>query len=197
MKHKLIILIAVFISTSSFGQKAAIDLFCQKVDSSLVDENIMLHSVQHQTGFKEARYFDHYYIDTSKKSLIKCMYEFNFEGDGQYIEFYYQNSKIIKISAKHRFGERKLAGYFYFKSDNLIDHTGGEINGKIGFDIEHILKTGNSYMSNFPAIIKSLKSLTQLPSVANMRLAAMGGRQINSRFFLRCQQRDGVPSYAR
>ena len=156
MKHKLIFLIALFVSTNSFGQNSAIDLFCQKLDSSLVDENIILHSVRHRTDFNEAKYFDHYYIDTSKKRIIKCMYEFNFEGDGEYMEFYYQNSKIIKVYAKHHFGGRRVVGNFYFKSDKLIDHTEGEIDGKIAFDLEHILTTGNSYISNFPAINKSL-----------------------------------------
>ena len=82
MKHKLLILITIFVSTKSIGQNSLIDLYCQKVDSSLVDENIVLHSVRHPTDFKDAVRFDHYYIDTSKKTLIKCVYEFNFEGDG-------------------------------------------------------------------------------------------------------------------
>ncbi len=167
MKRKLIIFISLFVSAISYGQNLSIDRFCQKLDSSLVDDNIILHSVRHKTDFQDARYFDHYYIDTSKNEVIKSIYEYVFEGNGENIEFYYQNSNIVKIYAKHRFDERKLFGYFYFKSDKLIDHIGGEIDGKIAFDIEHILKTGNSYISNFPAIIKSLKSLTQLPSAAN------------------------------
>ncbi|RZK23000.1 MAG: hypothetical protein EOO43_08960 [Flavobacterium sp.] len=157
MKQNLLILMALFVSSISFGQNSAIDTFCQKLDSSLVDDHIILHSVRHQTEFQDARYFDHYYIDTSKNTLIKSMYEYNFEGNGEYIEFYYRNSKIVKVTAKHRFDERKLFGRFYFKSDKLIDHIGGEIDGKIAFDIEHILKTGYNYMSNFPVIIKSLK----------------------------------------
>ena len=157
MKHKLIILATLFVSNISIGQNSAIDKFSQKIDNSLAGDNIIRHSVRHETEFPDARHFDHYHIDTSKNRLLKSIYEYNFEGDGEYIEFYYQNSKIVKISVKHRLGERKLFVYFYFKSDKLIDHIGGEIDGKIAFDIEHISKTGNSHMANFPAIIKSVK----------------------------------------
>lgn len=173
MSKLIITLAALFACLASYSQVSAIDAFCNKLDSSLVDDKVILHSVRHPTVFPDARHFDHYYIDTVKKSLLKSMYELNFQGDGDFIEFYYKNAEIVKFSIRHRSGGRKLSGSFYFKSHKLIAHVGGEIDGKIAFDVENILETGNSHMANFPEILKSLKSVSQFPSAAKMGLTEL------------------------
>ena len=157
--QKILILIALLVGHESFGQKNEIDKFSKAVDSSIINhKDIVLHSVRHQTPYDSARYYDYYYIDTSKGILVKSIYEFNFEGDGEYLEFYYSNSEIIKVNAKHKLGERKFAGTFYFKSESLIAQTEGEISSsKIVFDIQQILKTGNGYKNKAMEIIKSIK----------------------------------------
>jgi len=159
MKLHLLILLGLIIAGNTFGQKAKIDIFCRMVDSSLINENIILHSVRHKTDFDAANTYDHYYIDTVKGKLVKSIYQFSFEGDGEYLEFYYRGVEIIRINAKQQLDKRKFAGSFYFKSNKLVAHTGGEISpGKIVFDLEKLLKTGNGYMNKLPEIIESLKN---------------------------------------
>src|SRR6185503_14730656 len=157
--RKLFIIIALFTGYNSFGQKAEINMFCEAVDSSIINnKHIVLHIIRHQTGYDSLRYCDRFYIDTSKGILVKTIYEFYFKGDGEYLEFYYRNNEIIKVNARHKLSERKFAGAFYFKSDNLIAHSDGEISpGKIVFDLQQILKTGNGYKNDSIEIIKCLK----------------------------------------
>lgn len=173
MSKIIITLAALFACIGSYSQVSAIDAFCNKLDSSLVDDKVILHSVRHQEKFPDARCFDYYYIDTVKRTLIKSMYELNFQGDGDFIEFYYKNDEIVKFSIRHRFDGRKLSGSFYFKSHKLIAHVGGEIDGKIAFDVENILETGNSHMANFPEILKSLKLVSQFPAAAKQGLTEL------------------------
>jgi len=157
--QKIIILIALLVGQESFAQKNEIDKYSKTVDSFIMNnKDIVLHAVRHQTPYDSARYFDYFYIDTSKDILIKSIYDFNFEGDGEYLEFYYSNSEIIKVNAKHKLDDRKFSGTFYFKSESLIAQTDGEISpGKTVFDIQEILKTGNGYKSDIEEIIKSIK----------------------------------------
>lgn len=157
--QKILIVIALLVRYESFGQKTEIDKFSKTVDSLIINnKDVVLHTIRHQTPYDSARYFDYYYIDTSKDILIKSIYDFNFEGDGEYLEFYYRNSEIIKVNAKHKLGDRKFAGTFYFKSESLIAQTDGEISpGETVFDIQQILKTGNGYKNETTEIVKSLK----------------------------------------
>lgn len=159
MKALSFALILLVTCIKSFGQTQNIDLYCHKLDSSLISEDIILHSVRRKTDFGEAQFYDQYYIDTSKNILVKSIYEFYFDGS-EFLEFYYFDNKIVKIKAKHDFNDRKFKGEFYFKSDTLVAHTDGEFEpGKIAFHIEQLLKTGNEYVKNSIEIIKSLKAV--------------------------------------
>jgi hypothetical protein len=146
------------ISLSAFGQQTEIDAFCQKIDSTINGAtNIGQFLVRHPSDYDTTRLFERYFIDTVNLVLLKSVYDANYYAK-EYIEFYYRDTQLVRINARHELDDKKYAGVFYYQQGNFIPLLDGPtVTGSYAFDISELVRTGTLYLRNSSGIFDLIK----------------------------------------
>ena len=161
--HEMKLLIALFFSlclfvSSTLGQQAEIDAYCQKIDSTIAAAtNIGEFIITHRSDSDTTRLYDRFFIDTVNLVLLKSIYDANYYAK-EYIVFYYRDTQLVRIKAHHQLGDKKYAGIFYYQQGNLI--TVSNVSGMTGsnvFDISELERTGTQYLQNSSGIFNIIK----------------------------------------
>ncbi|NTS43989.1 hypothetical protein HRG84_24130 [Flavisolibacter sp. BT320] len=151
-------LIALFFNlclfaSSAMGQQTEIDAYCKKIDSTIAAAtNIGEFIVSHPSDFDTTRLYDRFFIDTVNLVLLKSIYDGNYYAK-EYIQFYYRDTQLVRINARHELEDKKYEGVFYYQHDSLITSTNEPgTTGNYAFDVRELERTGKQYLQNSSGI---------------------------------------------
>jgi hypothetical protein len=147
-----------FSASSALGQHTEIDAYCQRIDSIITKAtNIGEFIVRHPSDFDTTCLYDRYFIDTVNLVLLKSIYDCNYFAK-EYIVFYYRDTQLVRINARHELEDKKYAGVFYYEQGELISSpTGRQMTGGNAFDIGELERTGKQYLLNSSSIFDLIR----------------------------------------
>ncbi|NTS43999.1 hypothetical protein HRG84_24180 [Flavisolibacter sp. BT320] len=159
MKILIALLLSLCLSASNAaGQQTEIDQYCQRIDITIAAAtNIGEFIVCHPSDFDTTRLYDRYFIDTVNLVLLKCIYDGNYYAK-EYIQFYYRDTQLVRINARHELEDKKYAGVFYYEHGGLITSTNKPgTTGSYAFDVRELERTGKQYLQNSSGIFDMIE----------------------------------------
>lgn len=159
MKYFIALFFASCLFTiSALGQQTEIDKYCQRIDSAIATaQNIGQFLVHHPSDSDTTRLYDRYFIDTVNFVLLKSIYDCNYYAI-EYIEFYYKDTLLVKINARHQLDDKNYAGVFYYQQGKIITSSDELATAKSNaFDIGELERTGKQYMRDSKGIFDLIK----------------------------------------